>query len=1809
METITSTNFILNLHINKLTYKLLFIFFLSILLSGGKAFGQTKYWDVSAGLGNGVGGSGTWGTTFSSSSTGDATLVTAATTDNIIFQGSTGTVTIGANQTVATSTFNVTGYTLASSSSTTRVFTSPIILANNVNLNLTAPTNGGLTLNSISGGTNSLLTIVGSTSSSSDAIRINLNSSSSIATTAPITFATTGTTGIAGFVSNTGIAGIIGAMTNNTSVTTMLGATSGNTLNLNGVISGTAAVQFSAGSSGGAGTINLNVANAYSGSTLFNGSSSGVVKLGIANGISTSSDVIMGYSSGNGQVLDLNGFNQTIASLTTGNASGTGTITNNAASTGTQTLTISGSASPATFSFPIKDGSTSKISIIRSGTGTTTLSGTNTYSGGTTITGGVLSINDDTQLGAAPSSASDNITINGGRLEITGLSQTINTNRNILLGATAGTSISIKSGAVTATFNGVLKDAPSNVGILVKQGADVLSLGGANTYSGATSINNGTIQLSSGTNRLPTATTLNVGQAASANLGKFDLNGKNQQIAGLNSIAGINASTTVTNTVTSTSASTLTLAGTGTYTYSTGTAANSGIISGAITLLKSGNGMQVLGGINTYTGATIINAGELRFNPVSNENLSSSTVSFGGGTLGTTGITASSILTFSTLAVSSTSTISLDPSTTHTVSFSDAGTFVSNQTLTITGWQGSSFCNGAIGTKGRIFVGNSSSALSTTQLSQIQFYDGTNFYAAELLSNGELVPYGVAPSILASASSDSPVCVGNTLSLSVTATGTLTPSYIWSGPNSFTSSLQNPSISNVPVLAAGTYTVTIKNACGTITSTVAVTINATVTPTSTITASSASICAGATVTYTVTSSNGGVSPSYQWKLNGTNVGGTVNTYTNNTLSNSDKIYCVMISNAACPMPSTSSSNTITMTVKPLPVVNSISDQTVCGGKTISTITFSSTPAGGSFLWTNTNSAVGLSGSGSGNIASYNAPFLSSTQTGNIAVISSLNGCFGSQTTFNITVNGSMPTSIWTGAVSTDWFNPDNWTNCVCGTNTNATIPSVTNNPTINATASVNSFTLSNGATLTIQSNDTLNVYDSIVNNGTIIPQANSSVVLAGDSLQILGGSSPSNFYNLVLNNPAGATLSAVQKIAGTLQLSAGILTTNNMLTLSASQSGSSYTTGNIGVINPAADINGNVTVQQYGARNGYTGWALLGTPIVSTLTFADWNDNFAISCPTCPDGCCPGGQSFTSIYSYDETQSGAYGDAAKYIPIENITDTIVPGKGYWVYLGNGSVSTTSMVFDVTGIVARPNVTPVSLPLTFTNHGGSDTTDNGWNLITNPLPSPISWAALRSSASNISNIDDAVYIYNTALNSGVGGYAQYVAGVSSPAVGSGGIGDTIPMSQAFYVHLSGSTTLNPTESHKVSGNPNFLRISSAAVNKPVARLFLDNGAKHDEVAFHFDPAATIHFEKAFDAYKMLDDATQPYIAGVSDGQILSISGLPQGVNTSSPVQTMVTTAGSFTLSLGGNPPTGVCINLFDTYTGITTNMLASTYVCFLYDTTTIARFVISFGTTPLAATTNILQPVCAKSNAGLITAIGNNTGPWNYTWLNASGSIIKTSAAKASADSLTQLSGGNYVVQINTNGQCDYFTQNFNIDAVISPIAQFVLDADTLYLPNATENFSNTSTNASTYQWDFGTGSGFSTNNNTAYTYQSAGVFTVSLIASSSTACIDTISHTIYVMSETTGISSIKNSNVILLNKDLGQYTLQFNLANSANASINLYNINGQSIYVENLSNVSITSANINLSDLASGIYLLKVDITEQETKTFKLIKQ
>jgi gliding motility-associated-like protein len=99
--------------------------------------------------------------------------------------------------------------------------------------------------------------------------------------------------------------------------------------------------------------------------------------------------------------------------------------------------------------------------------------------------------------------------------------------------------------------------------------------------------------------------------------------------------------------------------------------------------------------------------------------------------------------------------------------------------------------------------------------------------------------------------------------------------------------------------------------------------------------------------------------------------------------------------------------TFTITIKATPIVNAVSDITVCSGGTTTAVTFGSNIATGViYNWTNTNAAVNLASTGSGNIAAFTAAtnLTGSPITAAVTVIGTRTGCSSPGVTFNITVN-------------------------------------------------------------------------------------------------------------------------------------------------------------------------------------------------------------------------------------------------------------------------------------------------------------------------------------------------------------------------------------------------------------------------------------------------------------------------------------------------------------------------------------------------------------------------------------------------------------------------------------------------------------------------------------------------------------------------------------------------------------------------------------------------------------------------------------
>jgi autotransporter-associated beta strand protein len=294
------------------------------------------------------------------------------------------------------------------------------------------------------------------------------------------------------------------------------------------------------------------------------------------------------------------------------------------------------------------------------------------------------------------------------------------------------------------TLSGIV----SGAGALNVSQFGIVKLNAQHTYTGQTQIDNGEVWLESIWNIPPTSATYVGNGGQMANVAKLFISKTGGGIACTRNIT-INPGNTSTRFIgglNTTALSTVTYSGTITGPASatcdlnleqvtantnsdfTGVIAN-GATGGVLNIVKVGAGISILSGVNTYTGSTTISAGNLKLNPSANTSNATQYI-MNGGTLSTNGIAVGRTITASTLQLNDNSTIFVSVNQ-HTLSFaaSNGLTWVAGKTLTISNWTP---------LVSRIYVGNSSSGLTASQLAQISFagYTGT----ASILSTGEIVP-------------------------------------------------------------------------------------------------------------------------------------------------------------------------------------------------------------------------------------------------------------------------------------------------------------------------------------------------------------------------------------------------------------------------------------------------------------------------------------------------------------------------------------------------------------------------------------------------------------------------------------------------------------------------------------------------------------------------------------------------------------------------------------------------------------------------------------------------------------------------------------------------------------------------------------------------------------------------------------------------------------------------------------------------------------------------------------------------------------
>ncbi len=321
----------------------------------------------------------------------------------------------------------------------------------------------------------------------------------------------------------------------------------GTALTLNGVVSGAGSLVV-----GDFGTLTLNGNNSYAGGTVLN----------------TRSTVYVGSDTalGTGQVT-MNG-----GTFVYNIGGATRTLANSFLLNGGSWL---GGTSDTVLTGPITGAGT----LIKAGPATLVLNGDNSaYTGNSQLRDGRITVGTSTALGvggalrvfapgAAPLGASTTLTAG-----TTGLALANDVTLDV------GSNLVVESGTGSFTLNGVILSA----GALTKVQSGTLVLNGANSFTGGTALNAGTITLGNNT-------ALGTGTLAMAD-------GTTLQ-SGVDGLVVANAITT---------------AGVGTVNPGALTLTLNGVISGAGSIAKNGSGLLILNGANSYAGGTAFNAGTIR---------------------------------------------------------------------------------------------------------------------------------------------------------------------------------------------------------------------------------------------------------------------------------------------------------------------------------------------------------------------------------------------------------------------------------------------------------------------------------------------------------------------------------------------------------------------------------------------------------------------------------------------------------------------------------------------------------------------------------------------------------------------------------------------------------------------------------------------------------------------------------------------------------------------------------------------------------------------------------------------------------------------------------------------------------------------------------------------------------------------------------------------------------------------------------------------------------------------------------------------
>ena len=283
----------------------------------------------------------------------------------------------------------------------------------------------------------------------------------------------------------------------------------------------------------------------------------------------------------------------------------------------------------------------------------------------------------------------------------------------------------------------------------------------------------------------------------------------------------------------------------------------------------------------------------------------------------------------------------------------------------------------------------------------------------------------------------------------------------------------------------------------------------------------------------------------------------------------------------------------------------------------------------------------------------------------------------------------------------------------------------------------------------------LYVKGNFVNNGTLNCRQ-STVTFNGTTNQTISGLTNTQFYNLILSNPAGLTINSPQSLTNILTNSGGTFNANGNFTLISDAT----KTARIAPVTGTGAFAGSMTIQKHISARA-ANYHDLSSP-VSNSTIMDWDDDLYMS----------GIGAYDGIVGPAGVDGGAAGDSSvftwneptvTYKAVTGSSTPLVMGRGYEIFIGDNLNTWAARTIDTKG---TPNYGSKTVNLSYSAGAGAYA---GVNLIGNPYASAVNYSACTKT--NITG--NILFLDNT------GNYNDYG---SSPV---------IPPHQGFWITASGA----------------------------------------------------------------------------------------------------------------------------------------------------------------------------------------------------------------------------------------------------------------------------------------------------------------------------------------------------------------------------------------------------------------------------------